>query len=73
MLFRFDRKPYSKKYGTIGVNSIDIPFIDSTKFLGVWIDHRLDWNTHTNKLIYKLRSTSKLLSNFKFLPEYSLW
>ena len=66
MLFRHDKKIYNKKDGSICVNENIIPFVNATKFLGLWIDTKLDWNTHTDKLIYKLRTASKLLSSSKF-------
>ena len=66
MLFRHDKKTYTKKDGSICVNENIIPFVNVTKFLGIWIDTKLDWKTHTDKLIYKLRTASKLLSSSKF-------
>ena len=29
--------------------------VSSTKFLGVWVDDHLNWNTHLNKLLSKLK------------------
>ena len=58
---------------TIQFDSFTIPFVESTKFLGLWIDHKLDWSTHVNNLCLKLKRNENLLKQSKnFLPEYSL-
>ena len=30
----------------ITLNSVTVPQVQSTKFLGVWIDDKLNWSTH---------------------------
>ena len=46
---------------------------DCTKFLGVWIDNRLNWNHHLKQLMIKLKRNLGLLRNSKnFLPKYGM-
>ena len=35
--------------------------IDQVKFLGLWIDRKLQWNMHTNTLLMKLKQNTNLL------------
>ena len=42
-----------------------LPQAHLTKFLGVWIDDNLTWNTHTEKLLCKLKRNKQLLRNCK--------
>ena len=43
-----------------------------TKFLGTWIDHKLQWKTHTSKLLMKLKQNINLLKvSNKFLTKSS--
>ena len=41
---------------------VKIPFVDHTKFSGIWIDKFLDWDHHTRILIRKLKEKLKLLN-----------
>ena len=43
------------------VGNIDIKFVDQTKFLGVWIDNKLNWKYHIDKVITKVRQNMNLL------------
>ena len=49
------------------VSDNKIHFVDSTKFLGVWLDKNLNWQTHINKLTNKLNSNLTLLKRSKNL------
>ena len=49
------------------VSDNKIQFIDSTTFLGVWLDKNLNWQTHINKLTNKLNSNLTLLKRSKNL------
>ena len=47
--------------------------MDTTKFLGVWIDNVLSWNEHLRQLTIKLkRNLGVLRYSKKFLPKHSL-
>ena len=50
---------------TVGKN--EIQFVDATKFLGVWLNKNLNWQTHINKLTNKLNSNLILLKRSKNL------
>ena len=39
----------------------EIPQVKDTKFLGMWIDEELNWNTHVSHLILKLKAKLNLL------------
>ena len=38
-----------------------IPMVNETKFLGFWVDSRLDWNTHADKVLLKIKCNMNLL------------
>ena len=44
-----------------------IPKVESTKFLGLWIDKDLNWKTHFDKLLLKIKSKITLLYRGKNL------
>ena len=55
------------------VNDVEIPILDSIKFLGVYIDNELRWTTHVNNLHKKLMAHKFLLSaNTNLLDTTSL-
>ena len=39
----------------ITLNNIEIPRVTHSKFLGTWIDERLKWEIHANKILMKLK------------------
>ena len=43
------------------VGNVDIKFLDQTKFMGVWIDKKLNWKYHIDKVITKIRQNMNLL------------
>ena len=45
----------------ICMNGISLPDVTYTKFLGMWIDNKLSWSYHINKLYLKLKSNQHLL------------
>ena len=50
-----------------------IPLVDHAKFLGLWIDSKLDWSVHTEKLISKLFGRIGLLNKCtNFLHAHAL-
>ena len=64
MLFSPDGK---EREFSINISDIVIPTVKETKFLGVWIDHKLNWNTNFSKIINKIKQGLKLLGNSKNL------
>ena len=43
----------------------EIPIVNETKFLGVWIDKKLDWHSHTDKVLLKIKCNLNLLHRVK--------
>ena len=54
------------KIHSLKVGNIDIKFVDQTKFLGVWIDKKLNLKYHIDKVITKIRQNMNLLHLGKF-------
>ena len=50
---------------TIEIDGVKLPTVESTKFLGVWIDSNLNWQTHMSKLMVKLKQNVNLLKTGK--------
>ena len=44
--------------------------VSTTKFLGVWLDDQLNWKTHLNKLLSKLKCGLGMLQRSKELLSY---
>ena len=53
----------SKKEFDVEINGTFIKSTETTKFLGMWLDHHLNWSTHTEKLITKLKRNLNLLKH----------
>ena len=51
----------------IVINGVEIPRTKIAKFLGVWLDDKLKWDTHVNKLINKLKCGIGMLRRSKNL------
>ena len=49
------------------LNNTEIPEVTSTKFLGIWIDNKLDWRTHITKLTSRLKTKLCMLQRGKSL------
>ena len=52
---------------TIKLNGVELPKTNCAKFLGVWLDDKLKWDTHVNKLIHKLKSGLGMMRRSKNL------
>ena len=44
-----------EKLNDLKVGKIKINFVNQTKFLGVWIDRKLDWKYHIDKVLTKVK------------------
>ena len=51
----------------IVLNKIEIPRVRYAKFLGTWIDEHLNWETHVNKILTKLKCGIGMLRHSKYL------
>ena len=49
------------------LNNVLIPRVSFTKFLGLWIDDKLTWHVHMEKLLLKLKSRLGMLYKSKNL------
>ena len=58
MLFNPENKDQKLQ---IEISSILLPIVSSTKFLGTWIDNRLNWKIHVDKLSLWISSRNGLL------------
>ena len=47
------------------IKQLTLPLVKETKFLGVWLDSELNWNSHLIKLSTKLKTNVHLLRNHK--------
>ena len=67
--WRDDNEPLEN----LDINGLYIPEVDTTKFLGVYLDRNLNWDDHLTHLYNKLNSNWYLLSiSKKFLSENNL-
>ena len=57
----------SNKEFDIEINGSLIKSTVITKFLGMWLDHHLNWSTHIEKLVTKLKRNTNLLKHSKNL------
>ena len=51
----FQGNKHSIAHFQIVINGIEIPRVRHAKFLGTWIDDRLNWEMHTTKILTKLK------------------
>lgn len=57
----------------VKINNIKIESTDNYKYLGLWIDKQLSWNTHVDKITKKLNPLIGAIRRIaKFLPNYTL-
>ena len=57
----------NEKLESIELSGKTIHHSENTKFLGLWIDERLNWSKHCNNLITKLKRNLALVHNTKNL------
>ena len=60
----FNRRQIKDKIN-LTVGGITIPQVNETKFLGVWLDNRLNWNKHLSMLERKVKQNRHLLKGAK--------
>ena len=46
---------------TLEIDNVTLQPVESVKFLGLWLDQNLNWDTHVNKLIAKIKRNMHLL------------
>ena len=50
-----------EKIDYLKVGNIGIQFVDQTKFVGIWIDRKLNWKYHVDKVVTKVKQNMNLL------------
>ena len=50
---------------SIDVEDLAIPVVNHTKFLGIWLDDKLNWKRHVENLKIKLNKNYRILCNSK--------
>ena len=63
------QKNNNKKEIELKVKDMLIPRQSETKFLGMWLDQSLNWHSHIQKLILKIKRNKYLLNNGKHLMD----
>ena len=58
----FIHKKSIDKITNVKLENTELPFVMETKFLGMWLDENLSWNSHLNKLSTKLKRNLHLLA-----------
>ena len=67
----FDHKVKSATRINISIDNEAIPQVSNTKFLGVFVDDKLNWKKHLDHLIKKIKCNTKLLQiNSKFVSKH---
>ena len=51
---------YKNKY-KITIDSVTLPMVTNTKFLGIWIDNLLNWQVHFDYICLKIIRNTQLL------------
>ena len=62
----FGARPIKVK-PTLEIDNVTLRPVESVKFLGLWLDQNLNWDTHVNKLIAKIKRNMHLLRTPKHL------
>ena len=63
----FNYKPLKENF-SIDIGKTKIPSTDNAKFLGIWLDHKLNFRKHTHTLVIKIKQNTNLLKvSNKFL------
>ena len=57
----FHKKANSSRKMELSVSGTTIPQVTYTKFLGVWVDEKLNWNEHLTRLIPRIKRNLNLL------------
>ena len=60
VMIHFNSKD-TKENIKLTIDNIALPGVTSTKFLGVWLDNKLDWHIHLNNLLLKTKRNINLL------------
>ena len=56
----FEPKPNKQKF-SVTIDNQQLQTVRETKLLGIWIDDKLSWSTHVNKVILKVKRNLHLL------------
>ena len=68
MIFNATTKSVNTKSSNnlqLTINNTVIPYVESTKFLGIWIDQHLTWRTHLRKITNRIKTKLCMLQRGK--------
>ena len=66
------RNPYKKidHQMNLHINNVPLTFSESVKYLGVYLDHFLNWNVHSNHICKSLSKVNGIISKIRhFAPK----
>ena len=63
----FDFRRTRKEIEPVNINGIDIEIVTDHKYLGIYIDNHLNWNTNTQKLCSKANQRIYFLMKLELL------
>ena len=66
----FKHKHSVGKITGLQIEQVTLPLVKETKFLRVWLDDELNWNSHLNKLCANIKRNVYLLRNHKNTLDY---
>lgn len=73
MIFGNSRKKYDNSKLKVILNNIVIRQVNHVKFLGVYVDERLNWDKHVQEITSKLSKNIGIMTKLKFiLPRNTL-
>jgi hypothetical protein len=67
ILFCSHRKATPQLKGKVHIDNIDIPQVESVKFLGVYVDQHLTWSVHIEHIALKLAKNIGILKRISYL------
>ena len=67
ILFSTPRKPLPPALPILSIDSIEIPQVRTTKFLGIYVDQHLTWNEHIDQIANKIAKNIGIIKRISYL------
>ena len=61
----FKHRKSTDKFTGLQIKDVTLLLVKETKFLGIWLDEDLSWNSHLSKLSGKIKRNMHLIRNPK--------